>query len=259
MTRRGMGVTSWFLPSRGIGAVLWAAEAGFGHVHIDMTDVATCKPAELRSQSRERGITLAGLAVDSLETIGVYGTRARNAVDHALATAPLLDVSYVYLPSFGSAYIRSFSDLRATANLLRYAADQAQDEGIVIATENSLPAPALSLLFDFVDRDAVELLFDTQNLPLRGINPLEVVSKHGDRIRSFAHVKDGMNELGASRLGAGTSAIGRSIDALLSHGFTGIFIIESDYRSASRAAVEHDSTWLLKISSECGAQILGHQ
>ena len=259
MTRAGMGVTSWFLPARGIDALLWAAEAGFGHVHVDMTDIASCEPAALRSHSRKLGVSLSGLAVDSLETIGIHGTLARDAVDHALAMGSFLGIPYVYLPSFGCARIRSFTDLRATADLLRYAADQAQEKGIVIATENPLPIPALSLLFDFVDRDAVELLFDTQNLSVCGIDPLEVVGKHGGRIRSFVHVKDGVGDLGASRLGAGMSAVGRSVAALLSQGFTGIFVIESDYRTVSRADVEHDSTWLLRITTGRDVHCPGQQ
>lgn len=244
MSSTNLGVTSWFLPVRGASALSWASHRGFGLVHIDMTDVAIAGTDALLEGSRKLGVTLAGLAVNPLEDIGVDGRPADETVDVALTAARALGISYVYLPSFGAADIESADDIRSTAQLLRYAVDRASEAGIVIATENGLPADDLAELVELVDRDELELLFDTQNLSLRGINPVDVIDRHRSRITSFAHVKDGADALGQSRLGAGSSNVGCSIAALLASGFQGTFVVENDYRTASETDVAADIRWL---------------
>ena len=53
-----------------------------------------------------------------------------------------------------------------------------------------------------------------------------------------------LDRLGSARLGNGGAEIAESIDLLLSNGFDGQFVIESDYREASMADVDRDRAWL---------------
>lgn len=245
-----IGVTSWFLPARGVGALEWASTAGFAAVHIDMTDLATSGSRDLGAASTQTGVSLEGLSVSTLETVGPHGEDARSAVDEALDAAFALGIGYVYLPSFGAAAISSPRDLQVTALLLRHASYRALETGTVVATENALTAPLLSTLFRLTDRDDVELLFDTQNLAIRRIPGQDVLRAHRARVRRCVHVKDGVDELGTSRLGSGTAEVARSLELLLSSGYDGALMIESDYRACSTAEVETDKAWLADLAAD---------
>ncbi len=244
-----IGVTSWFLPGRGTDALEWAAGAGFAAVHVDMTDVAASGSHDLRDVSTQTGVSLEGLSVSTLEAVGPHGAAARRAVDEAVDAASGLGIDYVYLPSFGAAAISSPRDLQATALLLRHAAHRALGTGTVVATENALTAPLLTRLFSMTDRADVELLFDTQNLAIRGIPGQDVLRAHRARVRRCVHVKDGVDDLGTSRLGAGTAEVARSLELLLSSGYDGALMIESDYRACPAAEAETDRAWLVDLTA----------
>ncbi len=244
----GFGVTSWFLQDRGPDALIWAAQAGFRWIHIDLTDVTTNGARELLRESERTGVTLAGLSVNYLEHVGLDSERSAVTVRLALNVARALGVPFVYLPSFGAAEVRTRVDMQATAELLCTAAVEAESSGITIATENSewpiTSRTVPSQLFELVGRDDVELLLDTQNLAQRGIDVLVVVRDHRDRIRTAVHVKDGITELGGARLGAGSAGVAHTVNAVLAGGYDGTFIIESDYRVAAADCAIADQAWL---------------
>lgn len=238
------GVTSWFLPERGRGAIEWAAEAKFASIQVDMADVAQASVTELLAASKESGVVLAGLAISTLEAIGPHGEEAASAVVEALEVAAFLGIGYVYLPSFGKARIHSSEELLATARLLKLASESAANTGIVIATENTLAPHLLTTLFRSADRPEVDLLFDTQNLSVSDTSAEDVLHLHRSRVRHCVHVKDGSREFGSSRLGEGDADVAKSLDFIIAGGYSGSFIIESDYRGGSLAEAYADQAWL---------------
>lgn len=239
-----VGVTTWFLHERGPSALRWAHTQGFSHVHFDRGDLVGQDLGAFRALSEDFGLALGGLSVAELESCGVTGYQARDRVKLAAAEAVALGVDYLYLPSFGAARMRTRHDISATAELLRYALAVCRPEGLTVATENDLSAPELTQLFSLVADDELELLFDTQNLSIRGVDPLAVIELHSNRVRRFVHVKDGTTGLGDARLGSGNARVGESLRALQMGGFRGVFVIESDFRSASPSAVSDDQTRL---------------
>ncbi|GED98944.1 hypothetical protein nbrc107697_29830 [Gordonia crocea] len=242
-----LGVTAWTLPVRGVAAVRWAAEHGFAHLHLDLVDVEAATTAGLRTAAAESHVRLAGLAINRLELTGVAGTHAEAAVAEAIDVASDLEVRYVYLPSFEQAEITGGADLERTAELLRLAGARAAAAGVTVATENVLPGEQLSTLFALVGDDGVELLFDTQNLVVAGVDHREVLAAHTTRIRSFVHVKDGAAGLGDRRLGDGGADVAGTIRQLCAGGFTGVYVIENDYRTGAADAAAADARWLRKV------------
>jgi sugar phosphate isomerase/epimerase len=237
------GVTTWTLPMRGEGAIRWARREGFEFVHLDMDDVAVGGSAgirALRTTASSCRVRLAGLALNSLETSGIRDPRvARQIIERGLGVARRLDVGFIYLPSFGAAEIRSDGDLLRTAELLCHTLE-CSDVEMTIASESMLSAESTVRLFDVIGDPRARLLFDTQNPTLTGHDPSELVRIVGPFIGPYVHVKDGRLNKGDAVIGHGTSDLAATIKALINGGFTGSFVIESDYRSRSTANAQVD-------------------
>lgn len=241
------GVATWFLPARGPSAVRWAHARGFRYLHLDRHDLIGQDVAAMRSLSRDLDVMLAGLSISDLEVTGIRGVEAIAAISDAVTTAAALAIDYVYLPAFGAAQMRTAADIVAMAELLKFALATARENGVTIATENSLPTTELTTLFDLVGDDDLDLLFDTQNLSIRGIDPLHVIATHGERVRQFVHVKDGTTGLGNRPLGAGWADVASSLRALCCAGFGGVYVLESDYRSLPLGAPAADQAMLNRL------------
>lgn len=252
----GYGVASWFLPHRGLDGLKWASRAGFAAVHIDGDDVALASPAAIRDLADSTGLTLAGLSVVDLERFGLQAGVAEAAVDNAIGLAGSMGISYVYLPAFGRATLRDDGDIARMAQLLDHALTRSRDQGLTIATENSLGARGLVALIGSRAVPRLELLFDTQNPTVAGVDPLTLIQAGACHIRSFVHVKDGLNGLGDARLGDGTANVAASMRALLVAGFSGTFVVENNYCSDGLRKAIKDLDWLRRMTSE-GAQYDG--
>jgi sugar phosphate isomerase/epimerase len=247
VSRLPVGVASWFLPVRGPAALVWARVNGFQHIHVDLVDVDLGGREALNHAADATGVRIAGLAINELEFLRPGDAKGRDVASRALDTAAELGVSYAYLPSFGRALIESDRDLMDAAALLRFAAQIAGPLNVTVATENTLSATQLSFLFDLIEDHPVELLFDTQNLFLHGVDTLEVLRSHGHRVVRFAHVKDGVGGLGNCPLFSGTAEIRTSLIALLERGFRGTLVIERDYRRTDDDAARADAECLARF------------
>lgn len=176
-----LGVTSWTLPVRGADAIRLAADCGLTAMHVDVGDLAA-GPESLLEGGRSQHVRLAGLAVCRLETIGLLDLpAARSAIDDALQHARALDISLIYLPSFGAAEIHTPADLRATAELLKHALAESPSE-LAVASENSLDRDTAMRLFELVADERLHLLLDTQNAALAGHSLVALIQSFADRL-----------------------------------------------------------------------------
>jgi sugar phosphate isomerase/epimerase len=234
-----VGVTTWTSPVRGERAVRWAAQQGLRAVHLDEHDLTGGVEA-LVTAARSCDVRLAGFAVSGLEAVGLSDlARARRTIDVALEQADALSISFVYLPSFGRAVIRTAADLRGTAALLRHALAGSPPTTIV-ASESSLGADGTLRLFHAVDDERLRLLLDTQNPALHGHSAARLVRALPDRLAPFVHVKDGVASKGDAVVGTGSADVGDTIAALVQAGYTGSFVLEGDYRAAAPERVRAD-------------------
>jgi len=245
-----LGVTTWFLPRRGAGALEWAKYAGFEAVHFDRNDLAVGTPAGFRSAADALGVNLAGLSVVEIEHLGIAGREVRDAVTAAIDMAVHLSVTFVYLPAFGAAALRDGEALSLMANLLEHAVKSAEGTSLTVATENDLDSKELLTLFSLLSGDRVELLFDTQNPVMVGLDPLTLIEMAGHHVKTFAHVKDGVYELGDCRIGDGCARVSESIGALVNAGFDGTFVLESDYRTGNIQAARLDQNRVRQFAEQ---------
>lgn len=241
------GVASWFLPCRGKEALRWASTNGFSLVHLDRVDVAGSAPGAFTDMAEQWDIELGALSVVDLEHVGLRFDTGVRVIDEGLALAAALGIDYVYLPAFGRAELVDDDDLCAMADLLRYAIGQAARLGLCVGTENALPAQKLSALFTLVDDERLELLFDTQNPVMKGLDPCRIAASAAARIRRFVHVKDGDGGLGNRRIGAGTANVAATLATLQRSGFTGRYVLENDYRHVGPAAARTDLQELARL------------
>lgn len=227
------GVTTWTLPVRGIAALAWAAAHGFTLVHVDSADLDgpdTEHTQAFVERSAELGVTLAGLAISQLESVGIDDLPdARRVIDGGLRLARDLAIDFVYLPSFAAAEIRTSAHLRRTAELLTYAAENT-GQSMIVATENTLDVDETRRLLCRVKHPRVRLLIDTQNPCLWGHQPAALAVAFADRLGPYVHAKDGRARGGDTGIGAGAADVAGTVDALGHVSFAGSFVLESDYR-----------------------------
>lgn len=234
-----IGVTTWFLPRRGVEGLRWAAAAGFDGVHLDQNDLGDDRGLGYRAAASALGIELWGLAACELETIGLSDLEsARRVIDDAVEVSAALDLPFLYLPAFEAADLATSRDVDTFAELLRYAVEIG-GPSLVVAVEAPLDIPGLHALFDAVDEPRVALLMDTQNCTLRGTPAAPIAAEFLDRIGTV-HVKDGCGALGNRRLGAGDAGVAGTIRLLADGGYDGPYLIESDYRRGDLDSAAHD-------------------
>lgn len=243
MTADDVGVTTWFLPERGVAGLRWAQQLGFVAVHVDARDLAELGSTEFAAAARDLGVDPIGVAAVEIEEIGLESREpARRAISDAIELAKDLDADLVYLPAFGSAAIASTADLVRFAGLLRYAIDSAEDH-VKVAVEAPMAADDLAKLFHEVDDSRLRLLLDTQNPTLWG-HPVGPIVDAFAQVIGAVHVKDGSGTMGNRQLGHGDADLVHTLSRLAVNGYTGRFVIENDYRSASTIAAFLDRSAL---------------
>jgi sugar phosphate isomerase/epimerase len=239
MGASGYGVTTWTLPVRGTAALRWCAEQGLVSVHFGAEDIEDLDA--FRETAEALGIELAGFAVRELEWLGLDDLpAARLSVDAAADVIAALGTAYLYLPSFNASEIRSSEDLARTAHLLEYALERTEAQDAVVATENTLDASGLRMLFDLADDPRLRLLFDTQNPALSGMSPPALVAEVVDLLGPYVHVKDGHTGEGDAVVGAGDADVEATLDVLRAVGYDGSFILEGSYSDGDAGRVRAD-------------------
>ena len=242
------GVTTWFLPERGVPGLRWACDAGFRSVHLDSRDLVTVTPEQYLVAAQDLGIGLGGLAVVDLEVTNLNDhATTKSCVEAAIQLATDLGVNYVYLPAFGRAEISSVENMVLMAELLTHALTISHDTGQIIATENTLGPIGLRALFDLVDDPRLRLLFDTQNPYLWGHHPPDIADEFASRIGPFVHIKDGIGTMGNRRIGDGECHVASSVQSLINAGFDGTFVLENDYRSADIESARVDQANVIAL------------
>jgi sugar phosphate isomerase/epimerase len=245
------GVTTWTLGVRGVSALRAAKRFDLASVHLDMKDLGsatTQEMGEIKAASQDLGIRLAGISVNRLEETGLsLSNEAMSAVSDVLHAAKQLDIGYVYLPFFERARLGTPDEIARAQRLLQCALSLSEDDGTTIALECTLGAKPLRALIESLSNPRVETLFDTQNLYLAGIDPIDVLEQTAQHTQSFVHVKDGWTQLGNARVGQGAAGVHNSLSALQSFGFSGQYILENDYSHDAFARIEQDKELLSEI------------
>ncbi|MBE3014678.1 sugar phosphate isomerase/epimerase [Microbispora sp. NEAU-D428] len=248
-----VGLAEWRLPASGAEAVRLAAAAGADGVQLDLGGPGRGEWADapgrvdaLRAEAEARDVRLLALAGNHFNDLGLIAEPGvvRPALERLLDAAVALGVPLVFVPSFRRSAIDGPDAFARTAEVLRWAADQAEGRGLVLANENVLPAERARALAEEVGSPAFRLVLDTFNPVKAGLRADALVAPLAGLLADQVHLKDGPPDAGATPLlGSGDGGLDDTVDALREHLAVHAFVLENDYRDGDRARLAVDLAW----------------
>ncbi|MEU8890011.1 TIM barrel protein [Streptomyces sp. NPDC048442] len=243
-----IALADWRLPVAGKAAVELAARTGADAVQLDLGGPgradwldAPGSVAALRETAEATGVELAALSGNLLNDIGLTAPEGSAPADlvrttllRLLDTATALGVPLVFVPSFRRSAIDSASDLRRTATVLAWAAREAADRNLLLASENALSPTDSRDLVEAVASPAFRLLLDTYNPRAAGVDVPELIRVNAPWICGQVHLKDGLRgEGGGVPLGGGDGRLTETLTALASYAVpVGTLVVETDHRGS---------------------------
>lgn len=254
------GLVDWRLPVRGEAAVDLAFQHRVDGLQFDLggpgrgpwldkPGTAGGAVGRLRRTAASAGVTPLGVAANVLNDIGLTagaGTlaaaRVRSVIDRLLDVAWELGVPLVFLPSFRRSAIDGEAALMRTAEVLRWAAAQAQAHGLLLANENVLPAHQALRLVEEVGSPAFRLLLDSYNPVGAGIDVPDLVEATASFLADQIHLKDGRAATASSPLlGDGDGRVDETVDAVARH-LPGVraVVLENDHRDGDGTRLRAD-------------------
>jgi sugar phosphate isomerase/epimerase len=250
-----IGVAQWCLNTQGSEAIQEAKMLGFDYMQI-----ATYSPGgkhylgntsvvdSYLSKSKEFKLILCGIAINIigkigiLDSFGIYGqSQLAIILRDAVRAATILDIPFLYVPSFGKSEIKNDEDLLFTANLLKGICLFANEHNITVASENTLNFKDTAKLINLVNESNFKILIDMYNPLLWGNDVCKILSYNQTYIADQIHVKDGINGvMGNERLGEGDTPLNEILREIVSKGREYIYIFENDYHNDASSFVKQD-------------------
>jgi sugar phosphate isomerase/epimerase len=212
----------------GAEAVAAAAAAGYEGVELDVGREAEEHPlftdaglAAVRAELARTGLAVPSVCLGALNAFGFKSTdpaeraRAHGLIRRGVALARTLGAGAVLVPFFGGSRLESADEVGRVVEGMRGVASAARDAGVVLAVENTLPAPENVALAAAVDSPAVGVYYDTGNALAAGYDPVAEVRALG-RALARVHFKDFRPGQGGVMMGQGEvdfPAVVRELDA----------------------------------------------
>lgn len=231
-----VGIVDWRMPERGPAAVELAGRLGADGVQLDLGGPGRGewldgpgRIGRVREASRASGVAVLGVAVNVMNDIGLMSgdVAVRSTLLRALGAARELGAPLVFVPSFRRSAIDGPVALQRSAEVLRWAAAEAAERGLLLASENVLDTAQARELTEAVGSDSFRLLLDTYNPVAAGVDPVRLVSAVPELLADQIHVKDGPGGDPARVLAAAARA-GAEIRAL---------VLENDHRDGDTARI----------------------
>lgn len=250
-----VGLAEWRLAESGVAALSLAAAVGADGVQFDFGGPgrgewldAPGRIDALADAARATGVRPLAVAGNHLNDVGLCSAEpalVRRVLERLLDAAHALGVPLVFVPSFRRSAIDGPVAFARTVEVLRWAARQAEVRGLVLASENVLPANQARALAERVGSPAFRLVLDTFNPVAAGLEPNLLVAEIGDLLADQVHLKDGPPDVGATPpLGTGAGRLDDTLDALRRHRVpVSAFVLENDYRDGNSARLAIDLAW----------------
>ncbi|MFJ9845339.1 sugar phosphate isomerase/epimerase family protein [Kitasatospora sp. NPDC101155] len=251
-----VGLAGWRLPGDHFAAVELAHRVGTEGLQLDLGGPgrgpwldAAGTVERLREDCARHGVRLLAVAGNTLNDIGLHapkdgrdGLRARRVLVRVLDTALALGAPLAFVPSFRRSAVRDRQDLERTTAVLAWAAREAEDRGLLLASENVLDPERARLLAEEVASPAFRLLLDTYNPYTVGVDVLAVIEATHQWIAPQVHLKDGTGGVVVKDLlGDGDGPVRQALAALAAHGRAPeVLVLENDYRDGDVARLTLD-------------------
>jgi len=247
-----LGLTEWRLAEAGPDAVRRTAESGADGLQLDFGGPgrgewldAPGRVQAVRAAAGASGVRLFAVAGNHLNDLGLTTAEARPFIERLLDSAHALEVPLVFLPSFRRSAIDGPAAFALTAQVLAWAAAEAEARGLQLASENVLAPHFACELAERVDSPVFRLVLDTFN-PLRaGLRPEALVAEAGHLLADQVHLKDGPPDVGdMPALGEGAGKLEDTLEALREHAVpVRALVLENDYRDGDPRSLAADLAW----------------
>ncbi len=239
------GLAEWRLPVSGVDAVRLAAHVGAEGLQIAFRD--DIDASALQAEALDHGIRLLALAGNNFNDVGLTAESGivRPLLERLLDTAVALGVPLVFVPSFRRSAIDGPEAFTRTAEVLRWAAGQAAERGLVLANENVLSGGRARALVAEVASPAFRLVLDTFNPVAAGLHVADLVVALSACLADQVHLKDGPPAVGPSPLlGSGSGRLDDTLAALREHRVpVHAVVLENDYRDGDLVRLATDLAW----------------
>ena len=239
-----IGSCDWGLPGSGLYATQIAASVGLEALSLKIglyeNDYPITQPEMQKiylSEQQKYGIEYCAIALNDFDNIPMHArieTKEHPIVWDLLAravkTAKALGVQIIQVPGFAASEVKTEEDLEYSVRAFQYLCDAAGENGISVASENTMSPAEFMKLFKLVDRDNFSLYFDSQNYQLfKGYDEIEILSGLYPVMCNQIHVKDGSGAMSGGLLGTGDSNFYETVGWLKEHQFSGYMMLENYY------------------------------
>ena len=192
--------------------------------------------ARVREAADEHGIALPSVCPSYLNCRPGLASpdpdeRAATAGDLAdlIEAAADLGAGTILTPFFYEAEIDGEADRERVVAEVRDLAPLAEEAGVTLALETSLPPETDRAMLDAIDSPAVGIYYDVGNSTWFGYDPAREFEVVGEAIATM-HVKDSIDGSGDAMLGAGEVDFAGFADALDALGYDGWLVLETVHR-----------------------------
>ncbi|BCH57139.1 hypothetical protein RvVAR031_pl04700 (plasmid) [Agrobacterium vitis] len=233
-----------------------AAQLGVDGIQLDLGGPRRAPWLDEPKRLHELQLTLAGsglvplaISANVLNDLGLTAKEGtslandvRNVIIRALNVAAELGVDLVFLPSFRRSAITDPPTLTRTAEILRWACDEASQRKILLATENVLAPKQLRTLMALVDSSNFRVVLDTGNISNLGADPVAILRTAGAALARQVHIKNTNDQ---QPLRAPAPAVLNTLAELRQSSVPiNAMILENDYRNGELNRITADIGWL---------------
>lgn len=257
-----LGVCAWSVPLKGEELFAWLQKQEVGNVSIEF-DYDACQTEAgrqtwcqgYRELAERYGVDFSILAVNILCTHGMNKKEnedlVKDILEKAVQTAAFLGAPAIHMPSFVAGEIRSAEELEQVIVILNYACRLGEQYNVQIGYECPMGEEDLGHVLENVSGATFYMLFDNENVSLRGIDPTALYQKYQKWYR-HTHLKTASSEKFIRPLREETSfgGIRKVMEAMKENGFDGWIISESDYWKAGsewETIFEKDKEFICKV------------
>jgi len=230
----------------GLDGIEWLIPDGVHNVgadgmHLDMTGLDTDadevwsseQRAQIQHHAEEHGIALPSICPTFLNFrpgLIAEDPEERAAVADIyvdlVAAAEDIGADTILIPFFLEAEIESDAERDRLVEAIMPAMDAAEEAGVTLAIENTLPVDENLALLEDIDSPAAGIYYDVANTTAFGFDPAEEIRTYGDAV-SQIHFKDRDETGTGTTLGEGVVEFERVGDALADTGYEDWIILET--------------------------------
>jgi sugar phosphate isomerase/epimerase len=214
-----------------------AARLGFAGLEVslardDLRSPGRERLAELRGSKEASGLEIPSLVLGEHSQGGIadadpaVAEAAAEDVREALDWAAELGATAILVPFFARGELVSDDDLERCATAFRALCRLANQRGVALCYEGTLPAERVRLLAERVDSLGFGCYFDLANAVGRGLDPPTELRTLG-RLVQRVHVKDALARPGDCPPGLGRVDFAESERALREIGYDGWLVLET--------------------------------